>query len=389
MSPSTTATQAVSRRIHLVGSLPLEVAPDPYAAMRWQLDHADLALLTALPADRDPNWIVSYLRRLNTVPGLQQVLRGEFARYDEPIAYRAVPGQGLDARDLALGRLAEVEEAMAARRRLAQECGRALPPHQVSIPAPLDLAMFVFGVPAAAMGLLPARASLAAFRAALTHLPLFAAAVAEEIQQIHRCWGHEVAFQIESPAVCVAYDRSPRGFRPLVTRYLVRATTRLLAAIPADAALTFHIWCHGDLNNEPIADPGSLVPMVTFVNRLSSTLRAAGRAIAIPPFHAALADGASPPPLDPGFYEPLRELDKDVPLIVGLIDEQHPSRASVALRLVERALARPVVAVSAPCGLGRRSPARAEANMRLAQRLAESEFRSPRITPLDGVAEDV
>ncbi|MGW4593264.1 hypothetical protein ACWEKJ_38605 [Amycolatopsis thermoflava] len=368
MSRSTTATQAVSRRIHLVGSLPPEVAPDPYAAMRWQLDHAAPAQLTALPADRDPNWIVGYLHNLAQVPALQPILNGAFTRYDDPIAYRRTPGHRLTPQDLTLGRIAEVEAAMAARDRLAQERGHPLPPHQVSIPAPLDLSLFAFGVPAAAMGLLPRRVALAAVREALTHVPLFTAAIADEVRQIHDRWGDQVVFQIESPAICVAFDHAPRRLWPFVTCCLLRGTTSFLLALPSEAELILHLWCHGDLGNKPIANPQTLTPMVTFTNRLATAVHTAGRVM--PPTHAALANAAVPPPLDPVFYRPLRQLAPAVPFIAGLIDEQHPTRTEPALQLVEQALIRPVEVVAAPCGLGRRSPERAEANMHLARKLA-------------------
>lgn len=353
------------RRVHLVGSLPPEIATNEYDAMRWQLKHVTPAELRTLPADRDPKWIVDYLLNLQAVPALQPILHGRFIRYDDPIAYRVVPGQQLTPEDLALRRSAAVEAALKARDRLEMEYGRPLPPHQVSIPAPLDLSLFTFGVPAAGMGLLPARAAVAAVRAAVTHLPLFTTAVADEIRGLHEQWGTDIVFQLESPAICVGYDRSPRALWPVTTRYLLRATARLLLALPPDAALVLHLWCHGDLNNEPIADPHSLVPMVRFANLLAERLRSAGRAV--PPMHAAIANGARPAPLDPVFYRPLRELDDNTPFIAGLVDEGHPARTAAALELVEQALNRPVHALAAPCGLGRRTPARAEANLRLAR----------------------
>jgi len=164
------------RRIHLVGSLPPEIATSAHAALGWQLERA-----ATLPADTDPQWIVRYLRDLNGVPALQPILHGSYQRYDDPIAYRVAPGRQLAPDDLVLGRVAEVEAAMAAHQRLAQG-GRVLPPHQLSVPSPLDLSTFVFGVPAALMGLLPSGDTGTVLRAALSHVPLFTAAIADEIR---------------------------------------------------------------------------------------------------------------------------------------------------------------------------------------------------------------
>jgi hypothetical protein len=355
------------RALHLVGSLPPEVCDDEYAAMQWALEHAGALALTGLPADRDPNWIIRYLRDLRGVRALEVVTEGEFRDYEDFTVYRVSPGHVLGPEDLILGRVAEVEAAMVAHRRL-RSLNPELPPHQVSIPAPLDLAAFVFGVPAAIMGLLPRRQAVAAVRATLKHLPMFTTAIVEEVRAVHERWGDRVCFQLESPAVCVGYDRAPRALWRPTTRFLARVTANVLLGFPSDARIVLHDWCHGDYNNKPIADPGDLAPMVAFANRLAARLRAAGRPV--PPMHAALCDGATAPQIDPRFYAPLRQLDPGIPFIAGLVDEHHVAESAAALRLTEAALGRPTEAIAAPCGLGRRTAERAAANMRRARELA-------------------
>ncbi|WP_236787927.1 hypothetical protein [Amycolatopsis sp. GM8] len=351
----------------MVGTLPPSLAVDEDTAMRWILEQAGPVALTGLPADRDSNWIIGYLRNLTNVAVLEVVVPGEFRDYDDFTVYRVARRRCLAPGDVTLGRVAEVDAAMVAHRHLATE-HPGLPPHQVSIPSPLDLAAFVFGVPAALTGLLSRRHAVAAVRAALAHLPTFTTAVVNEIRAIHDRWGDQVAFQVETPAVCVSYDRAPRSLWPVATGFLTSVTARVLEAIPADALVIVHDYCHGDYMNKPIADPGTLLPLVAFRNRIAARLRAGGRTI--PPMHAALCDGVTPPSLDPEFYKPLNRLDPDIPFYAGVVDEQHPAETAAALRLTEAALGRPVNAVAAPCGLGRRDPERAAANMRLARELA-------------------
>jgi hypothetical protein len=356
------------RPIHFVGSLPAETADSDRAAMQWMLDQAAEVELTTLPCDRDPGWILDWLERLGARRALAPVLHGDSSDYASLPVYRVRRGERLEAADVTPGRAAEVTAAFEARRRLT---AAQLPPYQVSMPAPLDLALFAFGVPAATMGRLSPRAAVRAVTSALRHLPLFTKAIVAEIEQVQRLARsaeEEVVIQLESPAVLVAYDRAPRAIWPLLTRILVRQSTNVVTAAPPETGFVFHKWCHGDLGHKPIASLRDLTPMVAFANALATRLRRENRAL--PPLHVALCDGTTPPSQDPKDYAPLRKLRPEVALIAGVVDEEHPQSSEAALELTEQALGRRVAAVAAACGMGRRSSEKAAANVALARRLA-------------------
>ncbi|MCG8919732.1 hypothetical protein L6E12_28560 [Actinokineospora sp. PR83] len=356
------------RRVHFVGSLPPALSETDRAGMRWLLDHTPPARLTTLPCDRDPRWIIDWLEGLRDRGPFELVLDGDSSGYTRMPVYRVRRGATLGPGDLGPRRAREVEAAITARR----ELGAAhLPPYQVSMPAPLDLSLFAFGVPSAVMRLLPAVAALRAIRSAITHLPTFTAAITAEVEQIRQLAdlrGDQVVVQLESPAVMVAYDRAPRAARPLVTALLTRQLAGVIDTLPRETPLILHGWCHGDLEHKPIARTRDLSPLVDFLNALAARLHHVGRPM--PPVHVALCDGETAPSTRAADYEVLRDLRGDVRIFAGLVDEHHPEASARALELVEQALGRPVDAVAAACGLGRRTPSEAEANAALAARLS-------------------
>lgn len=369
-SDETDTTEADSgrRRVHFVGSLPPTLADTDRAGMQWLLDRADPAQLTTLPCDRDPRWIINWLESLRDRGPFELVLDGDSSGYTEMPVYRVRRGTALGPGDVGPRRAPEVSAAIAARRQLS---ATHLPPYQVSMPAPLDLSLFAFGVPAAAMRLLPPTAALAAIRDALKYLPTFTAAIADEVEQIQQLadrWDDEVVIQLESPAVMVAYDRAPRAAWPLVTRLLTRQLAGVIGALPPQTRIVLHDWCRGDLAHKPISGVRDLTPLVAFTNALAARLERAEWPM--PPVHLALCDGETAPSTRPSDYEVLRCLREDVQVYAGLVDEHHPDASARALELVEQALGRPVDAVAAACGLGRRTPEEAEANATLAWRLS-------------------
>lgn len=356
------------RKVHFVGSLPPALAETDRAGMQWLLDRAGSMQLTTLPCDRDPRWIINWLENLRDRGPFELVLDGDSSDYTRMPVYRVRRGAILGPADVGPRRDQEFSAALAARRQLS---ATDLPPYQVSMPAPLDLSLFAFGVPAAAMRLLSPAAAMRAIRSALKHLSTFTAAIVAEIEQIQQLaarWNDEVVIQLESPAVMVAYDRAPRAAWPLVTRLLTRQLAGVIAALPPDVELVLHDWCRGDLEHKPIAEVRDLAPLVAFTNALATRLERAGRSM--PPVHIALCDGETAPSTRPSDYEVLRKLRADVEVYAGLADEHHPDASARALELVEQALGRPVAAVAAACGLGRRTPEEAEANAVLAWRLS-------------------
>ncbi|WP_432854905.1 hypothetical protein ACQPXB_21170 [Amycolatopsis sp. CA-161197] len=349
-----TDTRKPERAVHFVGSLPEELHPDDRSAMQWVIDQANGAPLTALPCDREANWVVSWLYNLATCDALEPFRGGEATGYDDYPRYRVAPGKRLAPEDVSLRRASDTRAAMAARRTVQLEA--ELPPLQVSVPNPLDLAFFCFG-PSASL---------------LMHLDTFRRALVDDVDSIHQQHGDEVVFQLETPASLIALDKTPEVFSGLVIRFLVEQITRLITETPRDARWILHL-CHGDLNHEPAVTPHDLTPAVRFIRALHHRLTRLGESM--PQVHIPMCTGTSGPPPHTAFYRALSRLPADVRLIAGLVDELNPRDSRRALQLVENALGHPVTAVAAACGHGRRDVTHATANAALARELAQSSHR--------------
>lgn len=337
------------RAVHFVGSLPPELCSNERAVMLWFLKQAEQAQILTLPCDRDPNWIVQWLQRLALVPALHPVRVGDCSTYSELPVYRLIPTQYLTAGDLSLQRLQDVRTAMSTR----QDVAPALPPHQVSIPHPLDLVLSCFRK----------------VRQIFQQWAVFRDAVLLDVIGIHDRWGHDVVFQLETVAVMAMFHRTPRPFWPTLAGGLARQAANLISSIPSAARWILHL-CYGDLAHQPLFEPVDLSPVVQFCNALQRCL--SSRGFPMPPVHIPMCTGISAPPTEPSFYRPLRYLHHDVDVIAGLVDEIHPEDSGLALRLAETELGGRVLAVAAACGHGRRTATAARYNALLATTLAHT-----------------
>ncbi|QWF85864.1 hypothetical protein HUW46_09344 [Amycolatopsis sp. CA-230715] len=316
--------------------------------MQWHLDHRHGAQLTAVPFDVDDRWIATWLDGLADVPGLVQIRSGDYRGYDDMPYYAIADGRHLVPEDLALGRPRLTEQAFAAYPHLT---GSDIPRRlQVSIPNALDLSYFASGSVDAATHWMPTMQSM----------------VSGEVSTLSEQWGDRILLQLESPAILLAYHSTPRQDWSLLTSELVRQVSGVLGAAPyADWVL--HL-CYGDLEHTPLFEPTDLTAATMFLNALSDQL--ADRGQRMPTVHLPLTHGDAAPPVDPLFYAHLRRLRRGIPIIAGLVAEEHPHQTSVASELLVGALGVPVEAISAACGLGRRSETAGKANTLLAATVA-------------------
>ncbi|WP_033290462.1 hypothetical protein [Amycolatopsis jejuensis] len=322
--------------------------------MQWILDHTLDHELTSLPCDADPRWIVDWLYVLDHVDALQPVRTGDASSYDTYPRYRITPGHRLAPEDVSLRRTVHTTTVIAARRTLTSP--RELPPAQVSIPGTLDLAYICFGTPLRT----------------LAHLNVLREALLHDITEIHHRWHDEIVFQLETPATLTLLDRIPRPLQPAAARLLAHQITRLIRASPAETAWILHL-CHGDLNHEPLVIPPTLAPAVRIIRAVHRQLARIG--LPMPPVHIPMCTGTTAPAAGAAYYRPLTHLPDDVQVIAGLVDEHHRPESARALELAENALDRPVTAVAAACGHGRRTPADTESNAALARTLAAAPHR--------------
>lgn len=336
--------------VHLVGSLPEALGADALTGMRWILDQVGHAPLTAMPFDSDHRWIIRWLEQLRNVDALETVRGGDSRGYDDMPYYRIKPGGQLSPADLSFGLVARTADAMRARNALIK-VGHAVPVLvQVGVPNALDRALFASGGPD----------NLDEW------LPTMQASLRDEVAEVADRWGDSVLFQLESPAILVYYQQTPRSQWPGCTTRLVDQVAGVFDAAPR-ANWLLHL-CYGDLEHRALIEPADLDAPVRFLNALSDHL--ADTRTAMPAAHLPIAFGDQPPSTDARFYEALTNLRRDVRIVGGVVDEAAPDATHTAVKLMVAALNGPLAGIAAACGHGRRSIPEAAENVRLAMEVA-------------------
>lgn len=129
---------------------------------------------------------------------------------------------------------------------------------------------------------------------------------------------------------------------------------RLVQATPVGTRFAVHL-CVGDLDHKPMRTPTDSRPLVTLANAI---VRRWPDGRSLERVYLPLAAGDVPPPTDPSFYRPLRDLrlPADVRFAAGFLHESRTlDEQRAILDIIEGAFGRPVD-VAAACGLGRRAP---------------------------------
>jgi hypothetical protein len=354
------------RKIHHVGSLPTEVTErGPYLAMDWALGvsgwYAGHADLTGVPCDLDPRWIIDYLDNLEHQPALRLLRTGDSRDYDHMPIYRPGPKRIMNDAVFRMHRIGLLKDVINAYRQLRenhqQHPNRSalgpMPPLRISLPCPIDLALFVFCGKADFR-----RHAIRTLRGswlALRNLRHFVKAMVDEVAEINRYAVQQdvtVVWQLEAPSVLYAMNLVPR----FLQRYVATVFAELFAGWLArlwDFDLELHL-CHGDLGHKAITR-GTPLQMVMFLDRLGQLLDQRG--VDRPPVHLPFARGDEPARTDAEFYAPLADLDADWTIYAGVVDEHDPRASRIALHHVETQSGRVASAVGPACGLGRRSVA--------------------------------
>ncbi|MCO5998234.1 hypothetical protein [Actinoallomurus rhizosphaericola] len=331
--------------MHFVGSLPPDVCGTPRQAMEWITDQVGDHRLTALPCDVDSDWIVAYLRTIAERPAFEVRRPGEYTGYEDMRRYGVRRGHRLRPADVSMEREDVLRRMLEDFRALRAERPELADVRlQLSLPSPLDLAIFVF----------EGRPWLS-----LRHLSVFTQATVDEVTAFTPVGGRDVVWQLETPSVLVGMDMAKRlpGGRSLAARLLARQVAGLLGRLPAEAEVILHL-CYGNLGNTELVAPRDLGPAVTYLNLLAPALRRHGRAL--PPVHLPAAYGAHPSPVTEEFYRPLRRLDPEWRIIAGIAAAADPEGGAESLRLLETAAGRRAYSVATACGLGRHTVDQAE-----------------------------
>lgn len=341
------------RRMHLVGTLPQ--FDEPGAALSWQLNdlQGQVRRLSGGETGERAMWIVPVVQRLAHEPVVRRVRSGGWTGYDDVDRFAVRRGRRLEPRHLDL----RVAQYGAEELRVLSDLGHPATedmPLQVGVPGNFDMALFSFG-PVAALRL----------------APVFRRRLGQDIAALIAQAGPAVVFQLELPVELVAVAAAPGPVQPVAARVVARSVLRQVAEAPAGARFGVHL-CLGDLGHRALRQLPDTAPLVHLTNAL---VRWWPRGRRLDFVHLPMSGGNRPPPLDPGFYAPLRGLGETVPveteLIAGLAHEEQTLTEQVqVLQLVEDALDR-TVDVATSCGLGRRSPLEADAAVRRTLKLLE------------------
>lgn len=335
------AQASPERRLHFVGSLPQFRTAEQ--ALRWQV--GDLAgrlrrLCGGETGDR-LMWFVPVVKALKVSPKVRVVRNGDWSGYDDTDRLAVRRGERLRGADVPL-RLAEF-----AAEELHTMAGMGHPataelPLQIGTPGYLDMALFTFGP----VGM--TRAIRAFFQA-----------LSAEIRTVHATAADTVVFQLESPAALVAVNTMPRVLRRPAARLLALLVTRQAAKAPDGSRFGVHL-CFGDLGHRAASRPHDAAAVAELADAI---IRRWPKGRTLEYVHLPLAAAEEPPSVDPRYYAPLRRLRPLTAstLVAGIAHEaQSREDQLTALRLAEEALGRRVD-IATSCGLGRRSPAQAEA----------------------------
>ncbi|WP_460697748.1 hypothetical protein [Nocardia thraciensis] len=355
-----------------MGSLPAQL-DNPEKAMAFAVDTAGEFLDGVVPGgEADPYRAQWYIRpiidRLDKVPALEPVRRGDWSTLRSRNTFRLRPGRSLAEADIdaALGYAEETGRALEALADVRRtDPGLRL---QVGIPTPFVIGFIAFE---ARMLRWRRRSARPGDRAFPYYRPIVDA-TAREIVRIHETLGDNVVFQLELAAETLICARTPGIVRQAAATAAGRAIARLVARTPHDARFGVHL-CFGSLDDKPVVAPRSTAAVVTLANAVARYWPA-GRHLDF--VHLPIGDG-SRAPVRPRYYAPLArlELPATTRVVAGLAHPAQPlAQARQGLAAAESAYGGPLD-VAAPCGLGRyKTVDRARSAVAHAVALAESDL---------------
>lgn len=347
--PTPSPSAAQRRAVHLVGSTPFADTDEALDIFYAELGPRLRTVPDGETGDRQ-NWIQGLLDSFRDHPKLELARQGDWSDYDKTPTFRIRRGERFTSADLDLGYLRHFTESwprFTARRTDGQR-------FQVGVPGDFDLSSFTFG---------PSPNGLR-YRAAFRNATL------RDVRAIHAIAGDEVVYQAEVPFELIILTFLPPLVGRLVAVYFARGIVDLVRRSPEGSRWGIHL-CLGDMNHRAYGRLRDVSPIVWLANAIVDRWPD-GRHLDF--LHAPLAAGAEPPPLDPEFYAPLRDLrlPPETRFIAGFVHEERSlAEQRNLLRKLDELIGRPVD-VACSCGLGRRSREDALRTIKQARALVDS-----------------
>ncbi|MFE7796054.1 hypothetical protein [Nocardia sp. NPDC057440] len=324
------------RTVHFVGSFPAESTD---AAMRAMLDRASARRLTLPTGEtRRYEWYVQPIVEELVAQGALEVKKiGTWRSSRDRTIHRPARDAELTGDMMRLGYLEEATEALPTFQRLRAD--RGLPELALQIGMPTDFTLTFIAMGAAGVR---------------SHRQAFSDATSRDIAAVREIAGDDVVVQLEATAEMVLMAKAQPLQQPINAALgLGKGIAALAANAPAGTRFGVHM-CLGSMRNKARATMRDARPFVDLAN---SVVRhwPSGRRLEY--IHGPLAAGEIPPSTKPAFYAPLAglSLGAGTRFFAGFVHES-PSLAQQieTLRMIEKALGRPVDGVATACGLGRR-----------------------------------
>lgn len=329
------------RRIHHVGTVP---AAGTAAAMRLMLEHHAEALETIPDGENTEgreNWIIPIVRRRQAHPHVLVLRRDRFDKVPMRLwhAPLCIPRRAMTFDMLALEYSRWALEASTVLGRLVPTLARppwrnGRPPElQVDVAGPFDLAAMTWGP------------------LALAYHQHEIAAAADEIRTINSAVSGSVTYQLSVPVETYLVARAGH-LAPRVAHWCAGLVAELVAAAPPGIRVIVHL-CVGDPHGQPLVILDTAWPLALLADAIC---QAWPQGRILDAIHLPLANGVRPAPTHRSFYAPLARWrpPPGVGVIAGLAHADAPLYEQLAaLAEVEDVFGREV-AVSTPCGMGRR-----------------------------------
>jgi len=336
------------RYAHLVGSLP---GASAYEAMSTAMKILG-GRLHSLPdgeTGERRNWIISIVDSLRSHPDLELAKQGDWSDYDKTPQLKVRKGRTLYGANLDFGHIEAARTNWPVFEQIRVEFDQPALAYRSGVPGDLDLAMFTLGPVGA-----------------LANRRAFTEATLSEIRALRKNTGDSTVFQVELPIELVLLAKAPGRAMPLLANRLAKVIINLAAASPTGTHFGIHL-CLGDMNNKAFGTMRDVTPLVALSN---AVVRGWPHNKPLDYIHAPFAAADQPATTDPGFYAPLADLKVPTGTRFAAVfaHESQSLADQITIRsMIEDRTGR-TVAVSAACGLGRRS---FEDGRRVLERTAE------------------